>query len=286
MRRGFAIALDAFYRFIADDGWAIASYIALSTLMALFPFLILITTLAAFLGPRNLADDAANLLLSTWPKEVSGPIAEEVHRVLSTTRGDVLTVSAVSSVYLASSGVESLRIGLNRAYDAKETRNWLLLRIESIVYVLVGALAMLALSVLVVLGPLLFATVLRYAPALGPLESTFTFVRIAIATSVIALALVVVHKWLPAGHRRFREIAIGILATLVLWLAGGILFGRYLANFAATYVTYYAGLASVMIALVFLYLTASIFMYGGELNAAIIRARKEPLPPIQLPPPE
>jgi membrane protein len=273
MRRGFAILLDAFYRFLADDGWAIASYIAMSTLMALFPFLILITTLAAFLGPRNLADDAANLLLSTWPKEVSGPIADEVHRVLSTTRGDVLTVSAVFSVYFASSGVESLRIGLNRAYDAKETRNWLLLRIESIIYVLLGALALLALSVLVVLGPLLFATALKYAPLLAPLEATFTFVRIAVATSVIALALVVVHKWLPAGHRRFREIAVGVLATLVLWLAGGILFGRYLANFAATYVTYYAGLASVMIALVFLYLTASIFMFGGELNSAIWRPR-------------
>ncbi|HLH97581.1 MAG TPA: YihY/virulence factor BrkB family protein [Xanthobacteraceae bacterium] len=269
MRRGFAIALDAFYRFLEDDGWAIASYIAMSTLMALFPFLILVTTLAAFLGPRNLADDAANLLLSTWPKEVSAPIAAEVQRVLSTTRGDVLTVSAVFSVYFASSGVESLRIGLNRAYDATETRSWLLLRIESIIYVLVGALALLALSVPIVLGPLLFATALKYAPWLEPLEATFTFVRIAVATIVITVALVVVHKWLPAQHRRFREIAVGILATLGLWLAGGILFGRYLASFAATYVTYYAGLASVMIALVFLYLTASIFMYGAELNSAI-----------------
>ena len=43
MRRAFAIALDAFYRFLDDDGWAIASHIALSTLMAMFPFLILVT---------------------------------------------------------------------------------------------------------------------------------------------------------------------------------------------------------------------------------------------------
>ena len=42
-------------------------------------------------------------------------------------------------------------------------------------------------------------------------------------------------------------------------------------GFAYTYVTYYAGLASAMIALVFLYLTASIFIYGGELNAAILQ---------------
>jgi membrane protein len=273
MRRAFAIALDAFYRFLEDDGWAIASHIALSTLMALFPFLILVTALAAFFGSKNLADEVANLLLETWPHEVAEPIARQAHQVLTTTRGGVLTASALFSVYFASSGIESLRIGLNRAYDATETRNWLLLRLESIAYVLVGALALLALAFLVVLAPLLFATALKYAPWLAPLEATFTFVRFAVATGVITAALVAVHKWLPAGQRKFSEIAVGILVTLIMWLAGGILFGRYLAEFASNYVTYYAGLASVMIALVFLYLTASIFMFGGELNSAICRPR-------------
>ena len=37
----------------------------------------------------------------------------------------------------------------------------------------------------------------------------------------------------------------------------------------------FSGLASAMIALVFLYLTSSIFIFGGELNAAIIAARNE-----------
>ena len=36
----------------------------------------------------------------------------------------------------------------------------------------------------------------------------------------------------------------------------------------------YAGLASAMIALVFLYWNATIFVYGGELNAAIIKERE------------
>ena len=58
----------------------------------------------------------------------------------------------------------------------------------------------------------------------------------------------------------------GIFATLFLWLICGVTFGRYLAEFAYTYVTYYAGLASAMIALVFLYFTSLIFVYGGELN--------------------
>jgi membrane protein len=272
MRRAFAIVVDAFYRFLQDDGWAIASYIALSTLMALFPFLILVTALAAFLGSADLADKAANLLLDTWPREVAAPIAGEVHRVLTTTRGDVLTVSAVFSVYFASSGVESLRIGLNRAYDEKETRNWFLLRIESIAYVLVGAIALLAFTLLIVLGPLVFDTALKRAPWLAPLEPTL--VRFGLATGLITTALLVLHKWLPAGHRRFDEIAIGIAATFVLWLVGGVLYGGYLAEFASNYVTYYAGLASAVIALVFLYLMASIFIFGGELNSAIRRAKE------------
>jgi len=50
-------------------------------------------------------------------------------------------------------------------------------------------------------------------------------------------------------------------------------FGRYLAEFPAIYASYYGGLASAMIALVFLYLTATIFVFGGELNAAILRMR-------------
>jgi membrane protein len=60
-----------------------------------------------------------------------------------------------------------------------------------------------------------------------------------------------------------------------LWIAVGIVFGRYLADFSYTYVTYYAGLASAMIALVFLYFSAWIFIFGGELNAAIARVRTD-----------
>jgi membrane protein len=150
-----------------------------------------------------------------------------------------------------------------------EMRNWIVLRLESIVYVLIGAVAMLALGFLVVLGPLIFATALKYAPWLEPLENTFTFSRYAVATIVLVTALLLVHKWLPAGRRGLREITPGIIATLVLWLLCGVTFGRYLADFAYTYVTYYAGLASAMIALVFLYFTSLIFVYGGEFNYAI-----------------
>src|SRR4051812_35204340 len=106
------VALDAYWRFLADDGWAIASHIALSALMALFPFIIVVTSLAASsFGSKELADEAATLILEAWPDQVAGPIAREIHNVLTGTRGDVLTVGAALAVYFASSGIESLRIG-------------------------------------------------------------------------------------------------------------------------------------------------------------------------------
>ncbi len=271
----FRIVVDAFDRFNRDDGWAIASHIALSVLMALFPFLIVITALAGIIGSFNLADVVARLIFAAWPKEVAGPLAGEVHNVLTTPRRGVLTLGVVFAVYFASSGVESLRIGLNRAYELSDERAWWLLRLESIGYVLVGAVALLALAFLVVLGPLIFTAAVRYVPWIAPLAFYFNLVRFAIGGAVPAVALFILHMWLPAGRRGPGQVWPGIAATLVLWLVCGFAFGRYLADFAHNYVTYYAGLASAMIALVYLYYSAWIFIFGGELNAAIARARED-----------
>jgi membrane protein len=275
MRRIWRIFEVALNRFNRNEGWAIASHIALSALMALFPFLIFVTALAASLfGSLELADEAASILFEAWPEVIAEPMEREIRNVMLGLRGDVLTFAAGIAIFFASSGIESLRIGLNRAYRVRETRSWWLLRIESSVYVVVGAAAMLALSFLVVLYPLLWATAIQYASWLDRVGNLLEFVRLGAAAIVLIVALFVAHWWLPAGRRSFNEIWPGILVTFVLWLGAGIVFGRYLASFAYAYVTYYAGLASVMAALVFLYLVAMIFIFGAELNGAVARARE------------
>jgi membrane protein len=263
----------AFERFIAHDCWAIASHIALSVLMSLFPFLIVVTALGGLFGSQAAADEAAQLLLEAWPREIAEPIAREVRSVLTAVRKDALTVGALLALYFSSSGVEAVRIGLNRAYEAYEWRSWWRTRIESIFYVVGGALFMLAFSLLVVLGPLLWRGVVGFAPALAPLGFMLAFLRIAGATVLIVLALVVAHKLLPARAPHVGAMWPGMLTTLVAWLLGGLGFGWYLDSFAGAYVTTYAGLATAMIALVFLYWLAAIFLYGAELNAAIALAR-------------
>ena len=276
----FRIVSRAGRHFLADDGWAIASHIALSTLMALFPFLIVVTALAGFFfGSKQLADEAAHILLEAWPNQVAEPIALDITGVLINTRGDVLTFGVLFALYFASSGVESLRIGLNRAYDRVERRPWWLLRIESVGYVIIGAIALLAFAFLVVLAPFIWYKLVQYVPTLEPLSGIVTFTRYATAAVVIVIALTILHLWLPAGRRGMLEIAPGIVATLLLWLVSGAAFGRYLAEYAFAYVSMYAGLASAMIALIFLYVCASIFIFGGELNSVISPRPKAEAPP-------
>ena len=279
----FRTPLDAFLHFDEGDGWAIASHIALSTLMSLFPFLIVVTALAGLFGSKDLADEARRILLGVWPEEVATPIANDLQRVATSTKGGVLTVGMVLTLYFASSGIESLRIGLNRAYGVSETRVWWALRLESVLYVIGSAIALLALSVLVVFGPLIIEAATRYLAWLEQFTLIVTVARFTIATVVLATTLFIVHYWLPAGRRRFAEIVPGVLVTLALWLVAGAAFGRYLAAFADRYAVTYAGLSSAMIALVFLYFSAGIFIYGGELNAAIARASRSPTSPASAP---
>ncbi|HXH42675.1 MAG TPA: YihY/virulence factor BrkB family protein [Bradyrhizobium sp.] len=270
----YVVAMDAFYTFLADDGWAIASHIALSTLMALFPFLIVLTSLAGFFGSKELADQAASLMLQIWPKQVADSISGEVHDVLTTTRTGLLTIGAALSVYFASNGVEALRVALNRAYAVVEMRSWYWLRLESIAYTIIAAFTALAMAFLIVLGPLIIEAARRHIPLfVESNESILTWLRYGITISALVLALFILHAWLPAGRRSFLQIMPGIIFTVVASLISGVVFGQYLARFANNYVTMYAGLASVIIALVFLYFIAAIFVYGGELNAAIIKSR-------------
>ena len=270
----YHVVMDAFYEFLIDDGWAIASHIALSTLMALFPFLIVLTSLAGFFGSKQLADQSVGLLLEVWPQQVADTLSGEIHDVLTTSRGDILTIGAVLALYFASNGVEALRVALNRAYSVIEPRSWYWLRLESIGYTLVAAFTALAMAFLIVLFPLGLEAARRHIPFFVETNEHFLNVtRYSITIGALIVALFILHAWLPAGRRGFLQILPGIIFTMAASLLSGVVFGQYLTRFASNYVTMYAGLASVIIALVFLYFIAAIFVYGGELNAAIIKSR-------------
>lgn len=277
LRRCGRTAWDAYWRFVYNDGWAIASHIALSTLLALFPFLIFVTALAGFFGTVELANQVVDLVFAAWPDRVVVPIRTEIINVLSSQRRDLLTIGGALMLWFSSSGVEAVRVGLNRAYGEPETRWWFQTRAQSMFFVVLGAVGLLALAFLIVLAPAAFqaaeALFPKFAPQIDEIQSRIFTSRYTITAGILLTSLLAAHLFLPAGHRRLRDVLPGIAVTLIMWIVAAVSFAYYLTKFA-NYARTYAGFASVMIALVFLYFLAVIFILGGELNSAWIRSRE------------
>jgi membrane protein len=262
LRRAWDVLYDAIGHFLADDGWAMASYVALSALMALFPFLIFVATVAGSVGENSLVGQVVDLLFATWPHEVAEPIAAEVQRVLAPGYTNLLTISALIAAYLASNGVEAVRTALNRAYRVVDRRSIVFRRVQSLVFVIVGTVVVLAYAA--------FAVAVAALPALRPYQAGLALLLVAATTVLLIVALVVAHLFLPAARPRWTRLWPGILATLVLWVLSGWVFAFYLRRFSNMVATY-AGLASVVTAIFFLYIAAVIMIFGAEFNAALSR---------------
>lgn len=272
IRSASQILRDAFGHFVRDDGFAMASHVALSALLAIFPLLIFIAALAGFFGFEGAADRASDLVFDAWPDRVAKPVVDEIHNILTVPRGDILTFGVIAAIWFASNGIEALRTALNRAYRQRETRSFFLLRLQSLGLVLLGAFVLIVYTFLVVLAPLAIAATLKWFPALEEFVLSIDLARFALAGSLLILGLFLTHWLLPAGKRKAREVLPGVLATLLMWMIAGSAFGAYLASFA-NYVSTYGGLAGIMTAIIFLYICSLAFILGGELNAAIIRQR-------------
>ncbi len=272
MKPAAAVIRDALRHFYADDGWAMASHVALSGLMAVFPFVIFVAALAGFIGQQPLAAQVAAILFRTWPEAVAGPIAAEVQRVVAEAHVRLLTVSAVVAVVLAANGVEAMRTALSRAYRVIDRRSFAWRMSQDVVFVLAGAIASLALAFVVVVGPTLLARIVAVVPALAPYQFEFYVARVAVTALVLVVVLAAAHVWLPAGRPHWRQLWPGMLLTLVLWLMSAEVFVIYLRRFANLAATY-AGLASVFTAIFFLYVVAVSLIFGAEFNAALGRLR-------------
>jgi len=78
MTSTLSIFWSAINRLINDGGLANAGNIALSLLLSLFPFMLLIATLANIWGDPKLLEQVLQLVFNHWPAGSAKPIAEQV----------------------------------------------------------------------------------------------------------------------------------------------------------------------------------------------------------------
>jgi len=263
----WTVFVSALGNFIKDDGFPLAGNIAFSVILSAFPFLIFLTTLAGFLGNEALARDAIVYLLSIVPQNLVDPIAPEIRSILTVPRSDFLSFSILLTLWTASGSVRSVRVGMNRAYSLRETRHFLVLLLSDIIFVGVGSIALLSLSLLIVFGPVIWDSATIWVPIIHNFTIWFEWLRFPVALVLLTASLVAAHQFLPVRRHQLGEILPGIVFTLIMWLVTALTYAEFLSRFA-TYASTYAGLAGVVIALMFVYLSGAVLIFGGQINQA------------------
>ncbi len=262
----------ALKKFGEDDGFPLAGNIAFSTILSFFPFLMFVIATAGFLGNERLAADAVSYLLQTMPPNIAEPLAKEIKTLLLAKRDGLLTISILGTIWTASSGVRSVRVGMNRAYDCNDSRPFWTLALWDVAFVIVGALTMLTLSVFVIAGSILWTQLTLWIPILEPFTALFFLMRYPIALFFMVSGLIAAHWFLPPVRKSLYDVLPGILFTLLLWISITVGFAQYVAIFD-TYTSTYAGLAGIMLALMFFYLFAAATLFGAQLNQSILDFR-------------
>ncbi|WP_120635502.1 YihY/virulence factor BrkB family protein [Ruegeria sp. EL01] len=262
----------AIRRFNAKNGFVMSSHVAMSLMMALFPFVLFTVALAGALSQGYATDELIDLIFGAWPKDVADPIISELRAVLAGSGSGVITLGGLLAVYFASNGVAAVRVAINQAYHDYDHWPFWKTRLLCLALVIMGGAAILAIAAFEVVLPVYTQlvsdkTAVNVSDWLSVDRLRWTF-TVAVPVGTVLLA----HLILPTRRHRLTQILPGVLLTLVLWATGGWVFSIYIAQFA-TYSATYAGLAGAMAALIFLYLCAAMLILGAEYNGALIALR-------------
>ena len=266
------LGMEAVRRLFADEAIPLAGNIAFRVLFSLFPFLIFLTALAGFFGNENLAEKVVTFLLSVAPEQLIHPLASEIRSILTVPRTGLLSLAALLTIWSAMGGVDSIRVGLNRAYDLKENRNLFWLYGQSVLFVIGSAIGLLAVALLIVFAPVALAALDRFAPDLRHNFTILNELRFPIAIVLLTGGLQLSHQILPAKRQKGLEIFPGVLLTVTVWIALSSLFSYYLVKFN-TFASTYASLSGLFAAMFFLYLAALVLIFGGEVNRVLQKHR-------------
>jgi len=273
--------LEALVQLYQNSGITLASAVAFSFIVSLFPFCILMGSLAGVFGGRDLAAKAVSLLVEILPARVAETLAPQVDQVMGVSRFDLVTIGGAFALFFATGAIETLREALNTAYRVTENRRYPVCLAISAAFVLVSAVSLLVLPAGLVVWP---AIASRLEPGwLARPEGQWLYrllssnwlsvgTRYLIAGGVLAIQLFAMHLWLAAGHRRFREVLPGVVFSVVLWLAMAAAFSAYL-DFN-DYARFYGGLSQIMATLIFFWASAVIIILGAELNRGLIELAK------------
>jgi membrane protein len=263
----FTVIKEAIQDFLDDDMETHAAALAYQVLFSLFPFIIFLIALLGFL---NLSDFFAWLqqqAAAVFPDQAMDQVNRVINE-LQKPQGGLLSAGAIIALWTASVGTRTVMHALNVAYNVKESRPiWKRFPL-SILYTIGIAAMMIIAATLLVIGP---EAIQWLAERVG-LEQLFvilwTWLRWPVILLLLITAVTLVYYVAPNVEQEFRFITPGAVISVIAWIAASLGFDFYVRNFA-DYSVMYGSIATIMVLLLYFFISAAVLLFGAEVNSVI-----------------
>lgn len=250
-------------RISSDHVSAYAAQAAYFLILSFIPFVLFLTTFIRYTPlTYNLVRDA-----------IIGFVPNNLQSFLLGILGDVYMrssaiapITAIIALWSAGRGMQSITNGLNTIYHVKETRNWLMTRIYSVVYTILFVISLIVSLTLLVLGTRIQAAIAKHFPIIGDILGRIIGARTLLVFAVLFLVFLFLYKVLPNRKATFKSQIPGALITAVAWSVFSYGFSIYF-ELVPNFSNMYGNLTAIIMVMLWLYVCMNLVLYGAETNA-------------------
>ncbi len=262
--------------FIRDDAMGLAAQLAYYLVLALFPFILVLVSLASLVGNPDLASTVLDYFRQIMPTQLYDLFESFIGPVIdgSNPAPGLLSFGILFTIWSASGAFAAFINALNKAYDVQETRPFWKVRGIAILMTL-GLSALIIFAVLLlVLGPSIGSGIAGYFGLSGTFELLWNIVRWPAALLIMVIAVALMFYFAPDAGQPFRWITPGGFVGVFLWLLASAAFSLYVNNFGS-YDQTYGSIGVVIVLLLYLYIASLAILFGATLNATLVRLKEE-----------
>jgi membrane protein len=242
--------------------------------LSLFPSLIFLSAVVAYLPVPNLFEQALSMMSRFLPPDSMGLVRTVLGDVITPNRGTFLSFGILGTLWAASGGFSAAIEALNIAYDVKDDRPfWKTRPLAILLAFITGFLLLLALSVMIV-GPKFGEWLAARVHLSHVFVLLWPYIHWTIAIGFTVLAVEALYFLAPNVRQRFLATLPGAVLAVGCWLGLSYLLGMYFRHFAHFNKTY-GTLGAAIALMTWLYWTGFAMLLGAELNAELAKISKE-----------
>ena len=248
---------------VARDSAALTYYL----LFAIFPLLIFISTLLGLLE----LDGAyiASVLEPLLPADVLNVLQSYLDYVSANQSRQLLWFSLVFSIWFPMRAAGCLMHSVRKAFGCGAPESMWRSQLRILLFTVCLILSIAITLVLVVVGRRALHFLSRIVPLSETFISVWGYLRFIILGLVMAISLGILYQLALGQRRPLREVLPGVGSSLAAWLLLSMAFSYYVEN-VAQYARLYGSIATVIVVLLWLYMSGQILVLGAEFSAALI----------------